>query len=1164
MISAYPGDGGTWFGGDPIAVADQPFLPGMDQYGQFNTPWLQSALGDVLVSGPQAQIDPIWQKMQTDADFINASNYPYYVLGPNSNTVAHAIMQYAGLTSPPDENAIVEPGEQMDLLGRSLLDRDIDRIANAFGASRTEQDPLVIQISGISLSLTSLSSSSTEFDYSGSGLDEKTAWIGSGAGLLVLPSDSGQVENGLQLFGPTTGNGFTELSALDSNHDRIINSQDADWSQLKIWQDINGDGIAQPDELETLTQAGIASISLNYADTTQIIDGNSVVATSIVTFADGQTTTADEVDFAANLLNTSPDPNETTSANITGVIEALPFLKGYGELFDLDVAMSQDSTLVSDVTDLTSVAPADFADFDANTATLLYEWAGVANINPASRGDFDARQLETLENITGISWIHVGQENVGSYHPYVTAAWNMLYGSEELDLAVQTAFSVYLPGLSYVKADDSVEGFLDVQAAVSSIPTGAPTDQTGELFGLDGWMNFLALASTTPQLLVDLGGDSNELYAGAVSGLFGGYWVGSTSLPNFLQTDGSESFLYGNGWSGTIAAQSGAETIDTGNGNVTLSSPDGDKTIFTGTGTYAISLEGNQNVVSTGTGTTYITITSGTDSIVSGSYNTYLRSSGGSISDGSLFLDGGDLVYSSYDYNGMLYLRGDMQFSPNGGAYDNLMFMPETAGTFSITSVPTGDAANIFIDESGNDALTFDSTGTTYWVANNGSDTATIEAGTTEIFLGGSASDYTLAYDGVSTLTVTDVGDVDGTGTKAITLTAGLGELLFGDGSRVGLGSSQSGTTPDPVQYGTSGNDTFYVNGGTSFTDGGAGVDNVIFDGGTYIADSHWQVSENSLGQVVINGVNAGYDGTATLADVEQVNLGGTTYNLYATPAGGGGTSVTTGYALVTDGAGTDTLTFDSNSTSYWHAGAGAGATAATLTNGTTEIYLAGPQTDYTLAYDGVRTLTVTNTNDVDGTGTKTLTLAGGKGELVFGSGGNVALGAAQTNTTDTIQYGGTGAQVLNGTNGNDTIYLGRNNTAVGNGGNDTYLFGSGDGNGTVINNGGANTAASGQVDLLGNVTDQNLWFAQSGNNLLVDILGSTDQLTISNWCQGGANQVQQIDAGTLKIDSSIQTLVQAMATYATDNAGFNPQTSATTMPGDTTLQNTIAAAWHS
>jgi hypothetical protein len=57
---------------------------------------------------------------------------------------------------------------------------------------------------------------------------------------------------------------------------------------------------------------------------------------------------------------------------------------------------------------------------------------------------------------------------------------------------------------------------------------------------------------------------------------------------------------------------------------------------------------------------------------------------------------------------------------------------------------------------------------------------------------------------------------------------------------------------------------------------------------------------------------------------------------------------------------------------------------------------------------------------------------------------------------------------------------------------------------------------------------------------------------------------MQEITAGGLKLDSQISQLVQAMATYSAANPGFDPTSSSVhTLPNDTALQSSMAAAWH-
>ena len=125
------------------------------------------------------------------------------------------------------------------------------------------------------------------------------------------------------------------------------------------------------------------------------------------------------------------------------------------------------------------------------------------------------------------------------------------------------------------------------------------------------------------------------------------------------------------------------------------------------------------------------------------------------------------------------------------------------------------------------------------------------------------------------------------------------------------------------------------------------------------------------------------------------------------------------------------------------------------------------------------------------------------------------------------------------------------------------YSWGASSGNTTINNGTGGITAAHGQVNVQGSVSDQDLWFVRNGNDLQVDILGSPDKLTIAGWYASAADQVSQFDAGGLKLDSSISTLVQAMATYSAGHGAFNPQATGATMPQDGTLQHVIAAAWH-
>jgi Ca2+-binding RTX toxin-like protein len=158
------------------------------------------------------------------------------------------------------------------------------------------------------------------------------------------------------------------------------------------------------------------------------------------------------------------------------------------------------------------------------------------------------------------------------------------------------------------------------------------------------------------------------------------------------------------------------------------------------------------------------------------------------------------------------------------------------------------------------------------------------------------------------------------------------------------------------------------------------------------------------------------------------------------------------------------------------------------------------------------------------------------------------------------------------GTSGNDTLsgtsadewFEGKGgvDTITGGGGNDVYLFKPGDGQVTIVNNGGS--TAHGVLEFDESVNEEDVWFKQSGNDLVIQQIGSNDNVTVQGWFGSDPSaQLSEITLnGTAEIDSQLNSLISAMATYSSNNPSFNPAT-ATVMPNDNTLQTAIAAGWH-
>jgi hypothetical protein len=69
--------------------------------------------------------------------------------------------------------------------------------------------------------------------------------------------------DGSELFGGFGLTGTQELSGYDTNTDGKITAADAIWSDLRVWQDKDEDGVTDAGELFTLDAAGISGIGLS-------------------------------------------------------------------------------------------------------------------------------------------------------------------------------------------------------------------------------------------------------------------------------------------------------------------------------------------------------------------------------------------------------------------------------------------------------------------------------------------------------------------------------------------------------------------------------------------------------------------------------------------------------------------------------------------------------------------------------------------------------------------------------------------------------------------------------------------------------------------------------------------------------------------------------------
>lgn len=131
-------------------------------------------------------------------------------------------------------------------------------ISLRLGDAAKKVDPLILNFAGTAAQLADQHFS---FDLNADGQSEQINTLTSGSGYLVFDrNNDGKINNGREMFGPSSGNGFSELSALDDDKNGWIDENDSAYAQLQLWQGADG-------QLQSLASAGVGAIALSHIST---------------------------------------------------------------------------------------------------------------------------------------------------------------------------------------------------------------------------------------------------------------------------------------------------------------------------------------------------------------------------------------------------------------------------------------------------------------------------------------------------------------------------------------------------------------------------------------------------------------------------------------------------------------------------------------------------------------------------------------------------------------------------------------------------------------------------------------------------------------------------------------------------------------------------------
>ncbi len=160
------------------------------------------------------------------------------------------------------------------------------------------RDPLVINFDGRAAEL---EGTRFEFDLDADGKVEAIPGLGGASGYLAIDRNGdGCVNNGSELFGTCSGDGFADLAALDSDGNRWLDEADAAYDTLRVWQrDERGQST-----LSSLRERGVGALYLGSSETPFALkDGDNALlgqvrASGIYLNEDGSAGSLQQIDLA--------------------------------------------------------------------------------------------------------------------------------------------------------------------------------------------------------------------------------------------------------------------------------------------------------------------------------------------------------------------------------------------------------------------------------------------------------------------------------------------------------------------------------------------------------------------------------------------------------------------------------------------------------------------------------------------------------------------------------------------------------------------------------------------------------------------------------------------------------------------------------------------------
>jgi hypothetical protein len=174
-----------------------------------------------------------------------------------------------------------------------MVRTSITEITASVRKGAAAHDPLALSFT---TTAPSLGAGTQRVDVDADGDAETVAALASGTAYLVRDlNGNGLVDDGSELFGPTTQDGYGELAALDTDGSSWIDEGDAAFTQLSLWNGREGSALAP------LAQAGVGALATRSIATQYTYGAGTgrIAASSIFLYEDGRAGFTGELELYA-------------------------------------------------------------------------------------------------------------------------------------------------------------------------------------------------------------------------------------------------------------------------------------------------------------------------------------------------------------------------------------------------------------------------------------------------------------------------------------------------------------------------------------------------------------------------------------------------------------------------------------------------------------------------------------------------------------------------------------------------------------------------------------------------------------------------------------------------------------------------------------------------